>query len=191
MGPDPYRLPKTVVPERYELRLEPDLEHGTFAGEETVTVTVREPVTEAVLNAAELQIHRVSIRNAAGVTREGVATLDEAAERARLAFPEPLAPGTWRLSVAFTGVLNDKLHGFYRSTYKVAGEGDGSEAEKILAVTQFEATDARRAFPCWDEPAFKAVFQVTLVVADGLQAVSNTAVVSENPLPGTGRKAVA
>ena len=184
-GPtDPYRLPRTVVPERYEIRLEPDLERFTFAGEEMVTVTVHEPVTEIVLNAAELQIQQVSIRGAAGVTLKGEATLDEPAERARLTFPEPLAPGPWRLSLSFTGILNDRLHGFYRSTYK------GPEGDKILAATQFEATDARRAFPCWDEPAFKAVFQVTLVVPESLQVVSNTPVASEQPIPDRGRKAV-
>jgi len=187
---DPFRLPTTAVPERYEVRLEPDLERFTFAGEETVTVMVREPVTEIVLNAAELQLQQVSIRSSAGVTLKGEVTLEEPAERARLAFPEPLAPGTWRLSIAFTGVLNDRLHGFYRSTYTVASPEGRGGTDKVLAATQFEATDARRAFPCWDEPAFKAVFQVTLVVPEGLQVVSNTPVVKEQVIPGAGRKVV-
>jgi len=178
---NPFRLPRTVVPERYEIRLEPDLERSTFAGEESVFVTIREPVTEMVLNAAELQVHQVSIQYGQGVTLKGEATLDAEAERARLTFPEPLRPGPWRLFLQFSGILNDKLHGFYRSTY---GE------DKILAATQFEATDARRAFPCWDEPDFKAVFQVTLVVPERLQAVSNTPIVGEQVMAGTGRKAV-
>ncbi|MBI3626090.1 MAG: M1 family metallopeptidase [Candidatus Rokubacteria bacterium] len=177
---NPFRLPKTVVPERYEIRLEPDLGRFTFAGEETVFITIREPVREIVLNAAELEIHQVSIQYGQGVVLKGEATLDPTTERARLSFPETLAPGAWRLVLTFTGVLNDKLHGFYRSTYN----------DKILAVTQFEATDARRAFPCWDEPDFKAVFQVTLVVPEHLQAISNTPVVSAQAVAGTGRKAV-
>src|SRR6185503_3017908 len=111
-----YRLPTSVVPSRYELRLVPDLDAATFAGEETVTVTIREPVSEITLNAAELAIQSVSARDAAGAAVEGTATLDEAQERARLLFPSPLAPGEWRLTLAFTGVLNDRLHGFYRST---------------------------------------------------------------------------
>src|SRR5207247_11186092 len=99
---------------------------------------------------------------------EGTAILDEAAERARLTFPRTLTPGEWRLTLRFTGILNDKLHGFYRSTYK-----DAAGASHTIAATQFEATDARRAFPCWDEPAFKAIFAVTLVVPERLAAISN------------------
>ncbi|MBI5628458.1 MAG: M1 family peptidase, partial [Candidatus Rokubacteria bacterium] len=111
MSPDPYRLPKTVVPERYEIRLEPDLERFTFAGEETVAVTVREPVTEIVLNAADLEVRQASIRNGEGVTLPGEVTLDPAAERVRLAFPETVGLGSWQLHLAFTGILNDRLHG--------------------------------------------------------------------------------
>ena len=194
---DHFRLPRSVVPGRYEIRLEPDLPSGTFAGAETIEVMVREPVSEIVLNAAELTIQEVTIQDSRGAVLKGTAALEEETERARLRFPETLGPGPWRLSLAFTGILNDKLRGFYRSRVKVsrpspgegAGAADGSD-ETLLAVTQFEATDARRAFPCWDEPAFKAVFQATLVIEEGLTAISNTRVVSEEPIPGTGRKAV-
>ncbi len=179
-----YRLPTTVVPSRYDIRLEPDLEAATFAGEEAITVTVMEPVSEIVLNAAELAIPSVSIENVEGVVVQGSVGLDEPAERVRFAFPAPIAPGEWRLRVRFTGILNDRLHGFYRSTYR-----DAAGVAHTMAATQFESTDARRGFPCWDEPAFKAVFAVTLVVPEGLAAVSNTAVVSEMPT-GPGRRAV-
>jgi puromycin-sensitive aminopeptidase len=179
-----HRLPTSVVPSRYEIRLSPDLDAAIFAGEETVTVMVSAPVSDVWLNAAELTIQSVAARDAAGVVVQGSATLDEAQERARLNFPSPLTPGEWRLTIAFQGILNDKLHGFYRSTYK-----DEAGATHTLAATQFEATDARRAFPCWDEPAFKAVYAVTLVVPERLTAVSNTAVASEEPA-GDGKKAV-
>jgi puromycin-sensitive aminopeptidase len=182
---DSYRLPRAVVPIRYDIRLEPDLPASNFAGEETVTVTVSEPVTEIVLNCAELQIQEVSVQGVYGVTLKGEVRLDEAAERARLSFPEPLIAGTWRLSLRFTGILNNRLHGFYRSSYK-----DADGVQRLLAATQFEATDARRAFPCWDEPDRKAVFAITLVVDERLAVVSNTAPVSERPMPGTGKKAV-
>ncbi len=179
-----YRLPNTVVPSRYAIRLEADLERTTFAGEQTVWVTVREPVTEVLLNAVDLEIHGVAAEANDGLTVEGTAHLDGAAERVRLLFASPLAPGEWRLRLRFTGVLNDRLHGFYRSTYT-----DAAGHSHVIAATQFESTDARRAFPCWDEPALKAVFSVTLVVPDGYAAVSNTQVVSENPVEG-GRRAV-
>lgn len=180
-----YRLPTTVTPERYELRLTPDLQRCTFTGEETVSVQVHEPVQQVILNACELTIHTVSATHGDEEPLPGTVTLDEANERAVLHFPRVLRPGPWRLHLTFSGLLNDKLHGFYRSTYKTT---DGRE--KILASTQFESTDARRAFPCWDEPALKAVFQTTLVIDEGLTAISNTAIVRETPLPGTGKKEV-
>jgi puromycin-sensitive aminopeptidase len=171
-----HRLPATVVPSRYEIRLEPDLEAATFAGEETITVQVLEPVREIQLNAADLTIETVSIADEAGEMVHGEATLDEADERARLAFPRALAPGRWQLTLRFAGTLNDRLHGFYRSQYK-----DADGRTHVLAATQFEAVDARRAFPCWDEPAAKAVFALTVVVPEGHAAISNTRVVEERP----------
>src|SRR6185369_14792046 len=179
-----YRLPTTVVPSRYDIRLEPDLEAATFAGHETVAITVSEPVSEILLNVAELVIRSVSVQTADGQVVEGSARLDEAAERARLTFPQPIPPGEHRLTLDFTGILNDRLHGFYRSTYK-----DAAGASHTIAATQFEATDARRGFPCWDEPALKAVFGVTLVVPEPLAAISNTRILRETPT-GAGKKTV-
>jgi puromycin-sensitive aminopeptidase len=180
-----YRLPETVTPERYQIRLTPDLEAFTFTGEETVAVTIHEPVQEIMLNAAELTISEVAIVGTDGTSGKGTVRLDEANERAIFTFPQTLAAGAWQLHLRFAGVLNDKLHGFYRSTYK-----DAHGREKILASTQFESTDARRAFPCWDEPAAKAVFQSTLVIDNHLTAISNTMIVRETAVPGTGKKEV-
>src|SRR5215813_15461442 len=140
--PKAYRLPSTATPERYQIRLAPDLGTSTFTGEEKVTVRVHEPVREIVLNAAELEFQNVSIRAPGGMSIRGSAVLDRDNEQARLEFPQPLDPGLCELQLTFSGILNNKLHGFYRSTYKNA-EGK----ERGLASTQFESTDARRAFP--------------------------------------------
>jgi puromycin-sensitive aminopeptidase len=180
---DRYRLPRSVVPTRYDLRLEPDLGACTFTGEETVTVTVKEATREVLLNAAELRILDASAVSGTGPALTAAVALEEETERCRLTFPQPLTPGEWRLRLAFEGTLNSKLRGFYRSQYK-----DAAGTTRTLAATQFEATDARRAFPCWDEPDFKAVFATTLVIDPALTAVSNTAAAGETR--ENGRKVV-
>jgi puromycin-sensitive aminopeptidase len=179
-----YRLPRTVVPQRYELTLSPDLAAATFAGEERVRVVVGEPVDQIVLNAIELEILEASLVDDEGNRLDGTITLDETEQRAIIALSGTAQPGHWTLQLTFTGILNDKLRGFYRSTFT-----DTDGVERVIATTQFEATDARRAFPCWDEPDFKAVFAVTLVVDDDLAAFSNSADVETTPL-GNGKKQV-
>jgi len=104
--PKPYRLPTTVTPERYALRLTPDLDRWTFAGEETIAVQVYEPVSEIVLNAAELEIHAVSVKRGDGKVLRVQASLDEENELAKLSFPETLTQGPCYLRISFSGVLN-------------------------------------------------------------------------------------
>ncbi|MGO9056761.1 MAG: M1 family metallopeptidase [Candidatus Binataceae bacterium] len=178
-----YRLPATVRPEHYEIRLEPDLRTFTFAGEETVAIEVLEPVEEIQLNALELEIDEVTVSRD-GESHKGKTELDPVNERAILNFGTKLKPGKWALKIRFRGILNDKLHGFYRSQYK-----DTAGQTHMVASTQFEATDARRAIPCWDEPAAKATFQATLVIDQNLAAISNTAIEHERAL-GNGKKEV-
>ena len=152
-GPLPTAADRRPEPLRPAPRARPH--HRTFTAKRRSPSTVTEPIAEVWLNAAELAISEVAIARDGGPAhrRHGHA------RRGARALPPDLratiAPGTWRLRLAFRGTLNDKLRGFYRSTYK-----DPSGATRTLAATQFEATDARRAFPCWDEPAFKAVFAV-------------------------------
>jgi len=172
---DPYRLPRHIVPTRYDLRLEPDLHQARFHGQETVTVTITQPTTTMVMNAAELEVTQAYLEDAQAQRFDASIAVDPTLERCRLTFSQTIMPGDWRLFIVFHGVLNDKLRGFYRSTYK-----DESGVTQSMAATQFEATDARRAFPCWDEPDFKAVFSATLVIDPRLTAVSNTTVVSES-----------
>jgi puromycin-sensitive aminopeptidase len=178
----PYRLPRTVVPSRYDLTLEPDLEAGAFDGAIQVTIEVVEPVTEIVLNANELRLDDATLTAADG-RRVGVSKIrtDDDAERATLDLVETAEPGEWTLAISFRGELNPRLTGFYRSTYT---DEDGQT--QVVGTTHFEATDARMAFPCWDEPDRKAVFATTLVVKDGLTAVSNGPEVERETL-GDGR----
>lgn len=172
-----FRLPRTVIPSRYNITLQPDLDAATFSGSESVSLSVAETVDEVVLNAIELDISSARLVNDAGVEIAATVEYDSTTERATLVLDQPVAAGEWTLEAEFTGILNDALRGFYRSTYTGADGG-----QKTIATTQFEATDARRAFPCWDEPDLKATFAVTLVVDDGLFAVSNGPEVSRTGL---------
>jgi puromycin-sensitive aminopeptidase len=172
---DPYRLPRHVIPTRYDLRLEPDLTNAAFTGEATIAMTVKQITQTILLNAVDLVLQSAEAEDARQHQLKAGIVLEHKTQRARLSFQEPLQPGEWRLRLAFQGTLNDQLRGFYRSTYK-----DDAGTVHTLAATQFEATDARRAFPCWDEPDFKAVFAITLVVDPHLVAISNTSVMSES-----------
>ena len=163
-----HRLPRTVVPNHYALTLSPELDEATFGGLAIIDVEITGATEEIVLNAAQLTITEATLRNDSGARIAVDATTDEASERATLTLADQAEPGAWRLEISFEGVLNDDLRGFYRSVYT---DGDGNE--KTIATTQFEATDARRAFPCWDEPDFKATYGVTLVVDESLTAISN------------------
>jgi puromycin-sensitive aminopeptidase len=172
--PDPYRLPRHVIPAQYDLRIEPDLQSHSFTGHEIVTLTVTEPTTELVLNATDLEVSAATLSGEGQPPRTGTVRMEEEHQRCHITYPSVIAPGVWKLSLAFRGTLNDKLRGFYRSSYK-----DERGIAHSLAATQFEATDARRAFPCWDEPQFKAVFAVTLAIDPALTAISNTRIVDD------------
>ncbi|MCU1455625.1 MAG: putative aminopeptidase [Acidimicrobiales bacterium] len=175
-GTDSIRLPATVTPSRYDLVLEPDLEGATFQGTEAVAVEVHEPVDEIVLHAQHLTVDEAWLDRPDGTRLDATASLDEERQELRLALSGTAAPGEWTLHTRFAGTLNDKLVGFYRSTFT-----DDAGEKRTLACTQFEAPYARWAFPCWDEPEHKAVFGITLMVDPGLLAISNSAEVSDEP----------
>ena len=170
---NPHRLPRTVLPRRYELTLTPDLAAATFEGAVDVDVEVATATDAVVLNAVELAVDDAWVV-ADGERLAAEVTLDEETERATLQLPRAIGPGDAVVSLRFRGQLNDKLRGFYRSTFN-----DAEGVERVIATTQFEATDARRAFPCWDEPDLKARFAITLQLDSDLHAVSNAAVVSD------------
>ncbi len=179
------RLPTAVRPRSYIITLAPDLTNFTFTGEETITIEIIESTDKIVLHSLDLDIAscEITLENGNLLSAVDIA-LDEGTETATLSFSESLPRGRATLSLKFAGALAEQLRGFYRSRY-TGPNGD----QRYLATTQFEATDARRAFPCWDEPAVKAKFQITLVVPSDLVALSNMPV--ENETPGdNGTKAV-
>ena len=173
------QLPRNVRPLKYWLTLAPDLGRFTFSGEETIDIHVSEPTGSFVLNSMDIKVQSASVVRGDGtVMPTSQIAYDQDSETVIFSFSTPVPAGAAQLSLKFTGQLNDRLHGFYRSAYQTL-EGEA----RALVATQFEATDARRAFPCWDEPATKATFEVTLVVPTHLTAVSNTPVAGETPEP--------
>jgi aminopeptidase N/puromycin-sensitive aminopeptidase len=180
------RLPGGVRPEHYSLTITPDLAKATFAGSETIEVVLDKPANAITLNAAEIEFGAVKAESGEQGTgnreqQTASVTLDEKKEQATLTFASPLPAGRATLEIAFTGILNNKLRGFYLSKTKLRNYG----------VTQFEATDARRAFPCFDEPALKATFDVSLVIDAGDTAISNMKIARDTPGPGAGKHMVA
>uniref|UniRef100_A0A0E0M0C7 Aminopeptidase n=1 Tax=Oryza punctata TaxID=4537 RepID=A0A0E0M0C7_ORYPU len=165
------RLPRFAAPRRYELRLRPDLDACVFTGAASVVLDVSAPTRFLVLNAADLAVDRASIRFQGLAPAEVSLFADD--EILVLEFDGELPLGEGVLAMNFNGTLNDQMRGFYRSKYEYKGE------TKNMAVTQFEAVDARRCFPCWDEPAFKAKFRLTLEVPSELVALSNMPVACE------------
>jgi puromycin-sensitive aminopeptidase len=178
----PYRLPRNVVPQHYAVTWEPDFASASFSGSETVDVVVQQATGQVVLNAADLEITFVRAILPGGRTLAGKASYLGEEEQAVLAFDEDLPPGPAQLELSFSGKLNDLLRGLYRSKFKAP---DG--AEHWIAVTQFESTDARRAFPCWDEPDLKATFGVTVVADEGLIVLSNAGELDSSPA-GAGKR---
>lgn len=173
------RLPESVRPEHYSLIVTPNLKDATFTGSEKIDVLVPQPVDSITLNAAEIKFQ--SVKTALnGKTLTATVTLDEEKEQATFNFGRSLPAGRITLEIEYSGILNNELRGFYLS----------KTAKRNYAVTQFEPTDARRAFPSFDEPAFKATFDVSVVADKGDTVISNTNVISDTPGPIAGEHTV-
>ncbi|CAI2169026.1 4397_t:CDS:10 [Funneliformis geosporum] len=175
-------LPTNVRPTHYTLTLTPDLVNFTFTGSEVINININENTKVITLHANEIEIKSAKLVNLDLKTSQGCEaeniSYNSQKETATLTFPQEFSSGaSASLYIEFTGILNDKMVGFYRSSYK-----DKSGNTKYMATTQFEATDARRAFPSWDEPAIKATFDITLIVSSDMTALSNMNVVSETQL---------
>jgi aminopeptidase N len=176
----PGRLPKTVVPLHYALDLAPDLDKLTFSGSEVIDIDVEEPTAHLTLNAVDLAIESAAVDGDAA----DVIPPDADAQTVRFDFPHPIAAGQHRLRVVFAGRINPFARGLFYVDYPVA------DGRRRMISTQLEPADARRIFPAFDEPAFKASFALTVTVPQAFLAVSNMPVASEEPA-GEGRKRVA
>jgi aminopeptidase N len=165
-----------VVPEHYDLAFDVDLARARFKGTETIRVELTQPSRRIVLHALELQLEEVTIV-AGGITQRAAVTLHVPTQTAALVVPRDVQKGPASIHIRYTGILNNELRGFYLS--KANGRN--------YAVTQLESTDARRAFPCFDEPVYKATFSLRLTIDEHDSAISNGRLLSDAPGPGSGR----
>ena len=169
------RLPEGIArPDNYKLTFTPDLDKATFEGDETIAIRVLKSTSEITLNSADIDFHEVTITSG-GATQKAKVTAEKDKEMVVLAAERPLAAGPATIHITYTGILNSEMRGLY------LGKDDKG---RKYAATQFEATDARRAFPSFDEPDYKATFDITAVAEKDHVAISNYKVVSDTPGPG-------
>ncbi|CAF4602604.1 unnamed protein product [Rotaria sp. Silwood1] len=181
------RLPQTVIPIHYDLTIQSFLDTFKFNGNLIENkrnfvfflFLVNQPTDTMILYAAELQIDQAQITLDSNDELSGTIEMDEENERVKISFDRQLEKGDCKLSLKFIGDINDRMQGFYRYKYTTR---DGQEV-RYGASTHFEPINCRRAFPCWDEPNFKATFDITLITPKNLQAISNMPIISENEYP--------
>ncbi|HEX3445314.1 MAG TPA: M1 family metallopeptidase [Chthoniobacterales bacterium] len=169
----PGKLPKTVVPRHYIIHLEPDLDQMSTEGAEGIEIEVLKPSSQIVLNAVETEIWNASLAH--GSSREGLKPQFDATNQVvQFTASMPLQPGSYTLSFSFRSKISSSSRGLFAQSYDLRGK-----AESLLA-TRFEPANARRAFPCWDEPAFRATFQLSVKTLKKNTAVSNMPTVAEH-----------
>ncbi len=181
----PFRLPKNIKPVKYDLVIDPDLTAQTFSASVVIDIKITEPTNKIYLHSKELTIGAVFIREITKSKKiEKVSlvpkiTYLEKDNAMVLEVPKKIS-GSWEVSISYTGLIHEDLRGFYISKYLPAGkEGDHNGAEELIGATQFEAIDARRALPCFDEPEMKAIFNLKLIVDKQYSAISNTEVIKK------------
>ncbi len=164
-----------VIPTNYELTFEPDLKRFVFEGTEKISVNCKKPTLVISMNCAEIKIKTCSVTTHSGETIRSSFKTNEKKEELQIRLSRKIK-GKATIDLEFQGVLNDRLLGFYRSQYTQGGK------TKYLATTQFEAADARRAFPSWDEPQAKATFDISIIADNNFTAISNMPVKSKTRL---------
>ena len=168
------RLPKIAIPNRYEINLDIFLDQFKYKGKEIVFLEIVDETKELQLNALGINVVNAFIENDMGEHIEASIDYLPEQERISLVFEDQVTKGDWQLYLEFEAEIVDELRGFYRSSFK-----DKDDKDIWIATTQFEPTAARMAFPCWDEPEFKAVFSISLTTNSELIRVSNEKVLSE------------
>ena len=168
------RLPAVARPENYKLTFTPDLDKATFAGDEIIAIRVFQPTSEITLNAIDIDFEDVSMTSG-GATQKAKVTPDKEKEMVTLSVEKRLAAGSATIHIKYNGILNSEMRGLYL--------GKDDQGRKY-AASQFEATDARRAYPSFDEPDYKATFDITAVAHKGHVAISNSKIISDTPGPG-------
>ena len=168
------RLPEVAKPENYKLTFTPDLESAKFEGDEALSIQVLKPTSEITLNAVDIDFHDVTI-SSGEATQKAKVTPEKEKEMVVLSVEKPLAAGPATIHITYTGILNTEMRGLYL--------GKDDQGRKY-AATQFESTDARRAFPSFDEPDYKATFDITTVADKGMAAISNQKIISDTAGPG-------
>nr|XP_047138134.1 puromycin-sensitive aminopeptidase-like isoform X2 [Hydra vulgaris] len=162
------RLSRAVKPVNYKISLKPDLTNFVFVGDEIINVEVTRETRRITLNSVEIKLLSATFESETLAVSSNDIVYNTEDETVILHFPQALPIGLGNLSISFLGTLNDKMKGFYRSKYK-----SKSGEDKYCAVTQFEPTDARLAFPCWDEPACKSTFEITIIAPKDKVVLSN------------------
>ena len=169
------QLTRDVAPIAYDITIDPNAQAMTFTGSETVTVNVRTATRTITLNAADLAISKATVDGRAVAFK-----LDNEAQRLTLTLPAAAKVGLHTIAFAWTGKINESAAGFFAIDYT---NTDGSKARML--ATQFEAPDARRFAPMWDEPSFKAKFTLRTVAPKGQLAFSNMPAIVTRRADGT------
>ncbi|KAJ5072556.1 puromycin-sensitive aminopeptidase-related [Anaeramoeba ignava] len=170
------RLPLLAEPTHYKIHLKPDLVKFVFEGDLEAKIKIITKTKKLKLHSKELEIHSVFIKNQEQKEQKAEIIYQTENETVDFVFEEELDIGEYTLLVKYTGQHNDKMAGFYRSVYTVG------ENKKYAVVTQLEPTDARRVLPCWDEPSFKAIFELTLTTPAHLVTLSNMPIQTETQI---------
>ena len=172
------QLPRNVQPTNYDIEVVPNAEKMTFDGKVRINIDVLEPTDRIVLNAVDMSFANVQLGRTNGKNLKPKTGIDAAAQTATFTFDQPLPVGSYLLSMDYSGKINTQANGLFALDYD-------SEAGKQRALfTQFEAPDARRFVPSWDEPNYKATFNLVATVPASQMAISNMPVAQSNDLPG-------